>query len=107
LRSEKLIREAGDSSRTQRERPPFEAATKQRLVKTEKTLCVLTLRSVCPVSPATNPNPVCIIRMSGRGAQHVPPSVSEGASSPAPVAAADNNDDCHHLCIRTALSSEI
>jgi hypothetical protein len=43
VRSEKLVAEAEDSSGTQRkgERPLLEAATKQQLVKTEKTLCVL------------------------------------------------------------------
>lgn len=43
MTSEKLVAEAEDSSGTQRkgERPPLQAATKQQLVKTEKTLCVL------------------------------------------------------------------
>jgi hypothetical protein len=43
VRSEKLVAEVGDSSGTQwkGKRPPLEAATKQRLVKTEKTLCAL------------------------------------------------------------------
>jgi hypothetical protein len=31
-------------------------------------------------------------------------SMSEGASSPALAAATDNNDHCHHLCIRTAMT---
>jgi hypothetical protein len=35
VRSEKEVAEAGDSSE-ERERPPLEAATKQRLLKTEK-----------------------------------------------------------------------
>jgi hypothetical protein len=41
VRREKLLAEAGDSSGTQKrgKRPPLEAATKQRLVKTEKSLC--------------------------------------------------------------------
>jgi hypothetical protein len=55
------------------ERPPLEAATKQRLGKTEKTLCVLWLQwylecvtqrdcrsyfqsRVCPINPVTNSN---------------------------------------------------
>jgi hypothetical protein len=42
VRSEKLVAEAGDSE--EGERPPLEAATKQRLVKTEKTLRVLCLQ---------------------------------------------------------------
>jgi hypothetical protein len=37
--SEKLVDEAGDSSGSQS--PLLEATTKQRLVKTEKNLCVL------------------------------------------------------------------
>jgi hypothetical protein len=43
VRSEKLVAEAGGNAGTQRkgERLPLEAVTKQRLVKTEKTLCVL------------------------------------------------------------------
>jgi hypothetical protein len=43
VRSEKLIAEAGDSSGTQRkvECPSLEAATKQWLVRTEKTSCML------------------------------------------------------------------
>jgi hypothetical protein len=42
-RSEKLVAEAGDSSGTQRKgkRLPLEATTKQQLLKTEKTSCVL------------------------------------------------------------------
>jgi hypothetical protein len=42
-RREKLVTEAGDSSETQRngERLPLEATTKQHLVKTEMTSCVL------------------------------------------------------------------
>jgi hypothetical protein len=43
VRREKLVAEVGDSTETKRkgERQPLEAATKQRLLKTEKTLCVL------------------------------------------------------------------
>jgi hypothetical protein len=43
VRSEKLVAEDWDSSGTQEEgkRPPLETATKERLVKTEKNLCVL------------------------------------------------------------------
>jgi hypothetical protein len=43
VRSEKLVAEARGQFGNPEEgkRPPFEAATKQRLVKTEKTLCVL------------------------------------------------------------------
>jgi hypothetical protein len=46
VRSETLVAEAGDSFENpeEGERPPLEAATKQRLVKTEKTLCVLQLQ---------------------------------------------------------------
>jgi hypothetical protein len=39
VRSEKLVAEAGESS--EGEPPPLEADTKQRLVKTEKALCVM------------------------------------------------------------------
>jgi hypothetical protein len=39
VRSETLVAEAGENSGIQR--PPLEAATKQRLVKTEKTVCEL------------------------------------------------------------------
>jgi hypothetical protein len=42
--SEELVAEARDSSGTQRKRPPLETATKQQLVKTEKTLHVLELQ---------------------------------------------------------------
>jgi hypothetical protein len=44
-RSQKLLAEAGENSVTQSkgERPPLEAATKQRLVKSEKSLWVLYL----------------------------------------------------------------
>jgi hypothetical protein len=43
VRSEKLVTEAqGEfANPEEEERPPLEAATKQRLVKTEKALCVL------------------------------------------------------------------
>jgi hypothetical protein len=41
--SEQLVAEAGDNSGTRRkeEHPPLEAATKQGVMKTKKTLCVL------------------------------------------------------------------
>jgi hypothetical protein len=38
------VLEAGSWDREQFENPPLEAATKQRLVKTSKTLCVLYLQ---------------------------------------------------------------
>jgi hypothetical protein len=43
MKSEKLVAEAGDSfgDPEEEERPPLKAATKQRLVKTEKSFCVL------------------------------------------------------------------
>jgi hypothetical protein len=43
VRSEKIVAEAEKlfENPQEGERPPLEAATKQRLVKTEKTLCVL------------------------------------------------------------------
>jgi hypothetical protein len=66
MKSEKLVAEVGESSGTEKkgERPSLKAATKQRLVKTENTLCVLQLKwslecvtvIVCPVIPVTNPN---------------------------------------------------
>jgi hypothetical protein len=39
VRSEKQVAEAGNTEKG--ERPPLETPTKQRLVMTEKTLCVL------------------------------------------------------------------
>jgi hypothetical protein len=39
VRSEKLVAEGGNPE--EEERPTLETATKERLVKTEKTLCML------------------------------------------------------------------
>jgi hypothetical protein len=43
VRREKLVAETGDSSGSERlgERLPLEAATKQRLIKTEKFMCAV------------------------------------------------------------------
>jgi hypothetical protein len=49
VRRENLVAEAGDSfgNLEEGERPPLEAATRQRLVKTEETICVTVIFGVC------------------------------------------------------------